>query len=1850
MAKEEQEQGQNSVNSLGGINTDSSLVVQPVGSTRFVLTGVDETKEGDMGFISNEESNAACYTLPLFTPVTGPPTPYTPVGKVYIGDETTALFLAHPSGNSIIATLDKECNLTIAVDDRNQTEKLGFKINKQIDATFRLRRGCERTIYFIDPKPRLFCFDRPDKFQDPVTGDWDVNKFDLFKKYQDIPQFTDVSVIEGAGILPPGSYNFAIRYLDQDFNPTAFVNSCETVSIYNSPITAAYRDIRGSTKEDLTYQKFTDTNKAIRLELSNLDINYPFYSIAIIEANAGSGQISATKVSAPIGTDNNVFIYTGTNFQSEISIAEVTTFLDDIESAESIEQIENRLVLGNTKGKQINYCNFQKYASRINVDVITKEVFVTSLDESSAKDPSLNNHGVGYMPGEIYSLGVVYIFDDYSESPAFHIPGKNTGLPTNTVFSAGPNVYPMRNNSNSSASDSNVCTDIQYTDNNTCDSEDYWGEDSTGTSLINTPVRHHRMPLRTDINVPMITEVPVATVNNYFKNIKVEITGTIDVPLVCTPAQIEAGSCTSTEVTPFVLKFNYTEDGDPNSFTEILDPLDYAASLGDTIPYEQEISKTILSNLLISDVVDFVEMYEENLDTPLTLVYNPTTGVYSNATPSPKGLTYKVSVIHSTSSSTEKVYRSQLLGLKFSNIDAPPSYLAGGKKIIGYYIVRHERTEEERTILDSAVIFPTLKYSTYISHGLLKPEVTNSSIFKKDIVSFINPEFKFNKRNYTNFTSIIHQGTYNPKEVIKSRTKINDVADGSGYNSSKHKSGRSDDDGFTIQIKTRDTFYDHTLKKDFTIPFSGIDEVFYLDALGSKAITSSTALEEVFNLACDNKVGIARLNQNFPGFGNVLNTSIPFGGDMPSVIGTNIPYVYLHRQNINPYSNFRLDSMYKESNNPVYFGETTVNNTTEVFNGDSYVSAIKYVNSIFFDNRMKQRVGQTSFWNYILAPILVGLAVLALCLIPGAGAVLTGVLISVAAGLVGASTALIMSGIKQDAWNRAYNELYNKGLRKTITDDYLLRDIDPNNNTPVTSSILPGLILFNRGERGFAKNPADDEIQWLGEGVNLWFESSVNMGLRNGATDNTPDFVNAPAKVEAGTTVGESDDEFFGTHSVGSNQDILPTNSLDTHMLTKLTALDSTRKSGRIYLGLALAEIYNVNKDYTRRNKQKVFYPLGLDYDCCSDCFETFPHRWSWSEQAFQEELTDNFRTFLPNNYKDLEAETGPITDMYRIQNSLFIHTAEGLWHCPQTFQERVTSDVISFIGTGEYFSIPPRKMVDDNNSSAGNSHKWARTKTKFGVLFPSHKEKKWYLFDGQKLQPISDNGNFSWFKNNMKFLSEENFYNSTLQNFPYSNNPSNPIGVGYLSTYDTVKERLIVTKKDIVLTGLPTSDYTICSEGGPIVYFPNLSETISNRVEDGWNYVGIENCKLKFAKTGVISTPTTTTVLTWIPSATVVTPQDPSCVNVSRIPFEITFTTPDAPNDNITGGSATIKVTDCEGLVHTVLGYASGIGANSVSLFFNKCIPYESGQPIYDITHTLGITVTPGTPILRTGNCEEEVITPGYWDSEEVTTYTNVKGTLYEYEDGTVLDTVAHPPINNSWTMSYSLKRQEWRSWHPYLPSFYFHVQEKFYSWPQGSTSIWKHNIENSYQTFYGVRYPFIVEYVDNPSPLTSKIWSNIMFQTEAKKYDVTSQEYIDQRNVTFNKVLLYNTEQISGELTLVPKQNSSVDYLYQQTTNSSSNQITIDRNERDWTLNSMRDLRDDYEVPMFIKNVAQLQSNYYIDKIVNPLAINYNKDWTQLTSFRDKYLVVRLIFDNFADTRLTFNFSALTKQQSER
>ena len=71
-----------------GLHRDAPLVEQPDGTYRFALNAVSETREGEESYISNEEGNTSCHDFGVG---------WTPLGSVYIGDDTTCVFLCQRS-------------------------------------------------------------------------------------------------------------------------------------------------------------------------------------------------------------------------------------------------------------------------------------------------------------------------------------------------------------------------------------------------------------------------------------------------------------------------------------------------------------------------------------------------------------------------------------------------------------------------------------------------------------------------------------------------------------------------------------------------------------------------------------------------------------------------------------------------------------------------------------------------------------------------------------------------------------------------------------------------------------------------------------------------------------------------------------------------------------------------------------------------------------------------------------------------------------------------------------------------------------------------------------------------------------------------------------------------------------------------------------------------------------------------------------------------------------------------------------------------------------------------------------------------------------------------------------------------------------------------------------------------------------------------------------------------------------------------------------------------------------------------------------------------------------------------
>lgn len=1859
-----------------GLHTDNAFYDSPKETYRFALNAVNETELGDFNFIGNEESNEECAFLK---------NGYTPIGKVYTIDNEVVIFsVSQDETVSEIGILKDNCEYKTYVNDATSIgeEKLGFKLSKQIDAAYRLRRGCEKTVYFTDnnSKPRYYNFSKPDQFK--TSGRWDSIKFSLFKVYSQIPVFEKVELEEN-GNLPPGSYNAAIQYLDEDLNPTEWIISSETILIYNDNFSKNYPSIRGSTNLVTNYQNFGNTNKSIKLTFSNLDRSFPFYRVAIIEANTGSGMVSDVKISQEISTDINTFNYTGAaSIESTTTEEEILMFNSVIQKAESIEQIENRLLLANTKGKQIDYCKLQKYASRIKTDVTTKEIILNSLTESNPKSGTVHFDGTGYMPGEMYSFGIVYIFKDNTVSPVYHIPGKNTKT-ENQIFSPGPKVKPM--------SIDNVLQDTFYTDNSDC--IDYWGYDSEGEPLGNTPIRHHRFPLRSEIALPLIREGfadgsnSSSSENIPLEQLIIDITGVI--------------SPTYTEETISIV-IEYEIDGNISTYETTINTNTYDSANGITLPLTTS-----------SNTITFLNVYEN--------------GNVVSGTSTVTDLSYTSSIVNSTLSLEDTLYTSEILGIKFSGIDLPSDIDTNGEEIIGYYIVRNPRDEDNKSILDTGVLTPLMDETQdggyFVAHGLTFPDFENGpNKIKTDAVALIHPEHRFSFKEYKQTTKLIREGSFNVSNVALSSVVTQDVMAGTSFDPETSKRREQDSDGFSLHTLTRDNKVDYKKLSASNFNDNDIAEVFYLDALFSKPVEDSQGRnKEIFNTSGDNKIGIVTFNKSF----NV------------NEIYRRIPYVVMKRDLSNAYANFRVLDYYKEGNNPTRFiknsnGDLISGTEATVFGGDTYISPMRYFSSTFYDIRLRKRDRKNAFVKFLISVVSIVAGILII-----AGTIGLGAPAGIAA--IGFGISQFAAGLKIAQMNKIYSELYDAGLRNAVDDFY-------------TNFV-------------FGKNPKDDEVQWVGEGItNLWFESTANVALRQGTTVSIPDFLNAPANMSVPGTI------------VYPNAS--PINDLDEYMLEKLTSLDAENANGRLYQGFANAELYEINKDYRRRNRQKVFTHLGIEYDCCSDCTESFPHRIYYSEQSFQEELTDNFRTFLPNNYRDIEGETGVVTDLFKISNNLFIHTEEALWQLPKNYQERVTDQIVSFIGTGSYFEIPPQKLVDDaTGSSGGNQHKWGTIKTPHGVFFISENQRKVYRFDGRQLKAISNIGESNWFKENTALKINEQYYQSNEDVYPYDDNPSNLYGTGFLSTYDTKKERVIISKKDFTLSNevVSNSDFEICVNNGQFILFENFSTTVENMENQGWSYTGIEDCRLRFEKTVLETRLEERELVTGVPNtADVWVMLDMSgsfdASDRQNIIDSVNFWATNYANDN----------PDWTGTVHiyqnpnadnserwiNCLQYVlnsnvySGVSLSEVDIvlvsFVNESIispgnvyhaddivdpldgPYQyflddrasfitlysQFKSFYGITYPIvdpsvvntkaflqhslaalkgtnytvteidAITPNPGLESWqwgmvrnslitnnpypddglenygwvgqwdRTGSGDGTVITPiqfqedidtllqGFVTIETIQVEVQVATTQVTYIDGV---TIVNPlDLNVSWTKSFSLKSEMWISYHSYLPSFYVNVPEKFYSWIPNTrnNAFWKHNVKGSYQTFYGEYKPHILEYVSLSNPMVTRVWNHIRLITEAKKYNSNMNQYTEERFVTFNKMVLYNSRQCSGEMDLVVKdtQANQENYMMNQVSNLNNNSFIIDRNEKDWTVNDLRDIRVDYTNPIWDSSVSSVQPNYFIDKILNTSTLNINKDWTQLESFRDKYLVIRLIFDKFADIKLLTNYSVENEQQSFR
>ncbi len=190
---------------------------------------------------------------------------------------------------------------------------------------------------------------------------------------------------------------------------------------------------------------------------------------------------------------------------------------------------------------------------------------------------------------------------------------------------------------------------------------------------------------------------------------------------------------------------------------------------------------------------------------------------------------------------------------------------------------------------------------------------------------------------------------------------------------------------------------------------------------------------------------------------------------------------------------------------------------------------------------------------------------------------------------------------------------------------------------------------------------------------------------------------------------------------------------------------------------------------------------------------------------------------------------------------------------------------------------------------------------------------------------------------------------------------------------------------------------------------------------------------------------------------------------------------------------------------------------------------------------------------------------------------------------------------------------------------------------------SIWRH-LTNTliYNKFYNVIEPYIIEY---PFSYQSydEILQNVKDYTKAYKYlpipdgVFNDNARIETDNQYFNKAVLYNGQQSTGILELVPKpKNNLSQYMTYPIYNAQSKTITYTKSDNFYQYNTFWGLVKDKTVPLFSTTCESLS----IDKVVNQSNMDYTKRSFKKEPLRAKDLKVRHILDNSSEAHLVSQF----------
>lgn len=430
---------QNTNDFVNGINKDYAGIGSPERVIDFVLNAVRDSFTGDKYFYQSEPGNEAwARNIPGFI-----------MGSIYGSDGQTYIFSTDGTTSyiGVVQTPDYDSYTNIIT-----STCLGFQECHPITGEYRIKNGCDRHLYFQDGinPDRAINLDNLDQYLDSSDElDCDLIKF---TPNLAIPCINTPQVNDSGGALELGNYYFQVDLLDSSLSVMSRSYISPPTAIYDESSATVYRQLDGG----FNFPAYSadiggvpTTSKSITLTIDNVDTRASFVQINVVRAITGDGfTVDAHSVGNLIPANNStvIFTYSGFNPSAGDALLDVSSLVVpgvSYEISGGHTQVQNRLVRFNVKEGSYRWEEFQQAVSLITSSYVTDEIDPNDITQlGDPKNPNTWWDRMSFLGDEVHAMGVVFVFNNGTETPAFHIPGNCAVTTADQVIQGNNNDHP----------------------------------------------------------------------------------------------------------------------------------------------------------------------------------------------------------------------------------------------------------------------------------------------------------------------------------------------------------------------------------------------------------------------------------------------------------------------------------------------------------------------------------------------------------------------------------------------------------------------------------------------------------------------------------------------------------------------------------------------------------------------------------------------------------------------------------------------------------------------------------------------------------------------------------------------------------------------------------------------------------------------------------------------------------------------------------------------------------------------------------------------------------------------------------------------------------------------------------------------------------------------------------------------------------------------------------------------------------------------------------------------------------------------------------------------------------------